>query len=135
MPVFRDAEIQYLKSQHLGRLATVGADGTPHVVPVGFRLSDDASSIEIGGMGLGNSKKWRDLQSRPRAAFVVDDVSTTTRTTPRGIEIRGTVELHDTGGERFGPGRDEVWIQLIPERVVSWGVDGPAYSPQGRNAS
>jgi pyridoxamine 5'-phosphate oxidase family protein len=35
--VFSDAEIDYLGSQRLGRLATVGHDGMPHVVPVAFR--------------------------------------------------------------------------------------------------
>ena len=33
MSVFQDEEIEYLESQLLGRLATVGSDGQPHVVP------------------------------------------------------------------------------------------------------
>jgi hypothetical protein len=40
--VFRDAEIAYLGSQRLGRLATVGRDGMPHVVPVAFRYNRQA---------------------------------------------------------------------------------------------
>jgi hypothetical protein len=35
---FTETEIEYLRGQLLGRLATVGRDGSPHVVPVGFRL-------------------------------------------------------------------------------------------------
>ncbi len=31
MSVFSDAEIEYLRSQRLGRIATVGRDGQPHV--------------------------------------------------------------------------------------------------------
>ena len=34
MSVFSAAEIEYLQSQRLGRLATSGPDGQPHVVPV-----------------------------------------------------------------------------------------------------
>src|SRR3954465_15166626 len=35
MTVFRQAELDYLAGgRQLGRIATVGADGTPHVVPV-----------------------------------------------------------------------------------------------------
>jgi nitroimidazol reductase NimA-like FMN-containing flavoprotein (pyridoxamine 5'-phosphate oxidase superfamily) len=34
MSVFTTAEIAYLNSRVLCRLATVGADGQPHVVPV-----------------------------------------------------------------------------------------------------
>ena len=59
--------------QRLGRLATVGSDGSPHVVPVGFRLDAGAEAIEVGGQALSRSKKWRDLQANPRVAFVVDD--------------------------------------------------------------
>jgi Pyridoxamine 5'-phosphate oxidase len=37
MSVFRGAELKYLSGGlQLGRIATVGADGTPHVVPVGW---------------------------------------------------------------------------------------------------
>jgi hypothetical protein len=37
MSVFRRAELDYLSGGlQLGRIATVGADGTPHVVPVGW---------------------------------------------------------------------------------------------------
>ena len=39
MSVLTDAEIEYLESQRLGRLATVGHDGMPHVVPVAFRYN------------------------------------------------------------------------------------------------
>src|SRR5579862_7199705 len=33
MSAFTDQEIEYLAGQRLGRIATVGADGQPHVVP------------------------------------------------------------------------------------------------------
>lgn len=39
MSVFTDKELQYLQSARLGRLATVGADGMPHVVPTSFRYN------------------------------------------------------------------------------------------------
>jgi Pyridoxamine 5'-phosphate oxidase len=34
MSVFTDAEIDYVSDQGLGHIATVGADGMPHVIPV-----------------------------------------------------------------------------------------------------
>ena len=37
MSVFTNEEIEYLNSQLLGRLATVGPDGQPHAVAVSFR--------------------------------------------------------------------------------------------------
>jgi pyridoxamine 5'-phosphate oxidase family protein len=121
MSVFTDNEIEYLSSQPLGRLATIGADGTPHAVPVGFRLEGDA--IEIGGMNLAASKKFRDLRRRPRAAFVVDDLVSTDPWHPRGLEIRGRAETFEHGGDRFGDGWDAAWIRITPERIIAWGLD------------
>src|SRR6266496_4753668 len=75
MSVFTTAEITYLNSQRLGRLATVGPDNQPHVVPVGFRYNPDEDALEIGGHGgFANRKKYRDVLHNPRIAFVVDDV-------------------------------------------------------------
>ncbi|HKW73040.1 MAG TPA: PPOX class F420-dependent oxidoreductase [Candidatus Dormibacteraeota bacterium] len=135
MSAFTEREIDYLRGQRLARIATVGGDGAPHVVPVGFRLDVDAETIEIGGHGLRRSKKWRDLQGNPRIAFVVDDLVSTTPWTPRGIEVRGRAELNEEGGpERFGRGGwDNVWIRIVPERIVSWGINGPAFSDAGRS--
>jgi pyridoxamine 5'-phosphate oxidase family protein len=49
MATFSHKEFAYLKRQRLARLATADATGAPHVVPVGFRLSDDADAMEVGG--------------------------------------------------------------------------------------
>jgi pyridoxamine 5'-phosphate oxidase family protein len=104
MSPFTEKEIEYLRGQRLGRLATVGSDGSPHVVPVGFRRDAEAESIEVGGHALSRSKKWRDLQANPGAAFVVDDLVSVNPWTIRGLEVRGRAELRDGGGERFGSG-------------------------------
>lgn len=134
MSHFTEKEIEYLRSQRLGRVATVGSDGAPHVVPVGFRLAADENAIEVGGHGLSGSKKWRDLHDNPRIAIVIDDLVSTQPWTPRGIEIRGRAELHDEGGEKFGPGWDKAWMRIVPERIVSWGIEGAAFSPGSRSA-
>jgi pyridoxamine 5'-phosphate oxidase family protein len=135
MRAFTEKEAEYLRGQRLGRLATVGRDGSPHVVPVGFRLDAEAETIEVGGHGLSRSKKWRDLQANPRVAVVVDDLASVRPWTPRGVEVRGRAELHEEGGERFGAGGwDAAWIRVEPERIVSWGIEGPAFSAAGRSA-
>jgi len=69
MSVFTDAELRYLTGGHqLGRIATVGADGTPHVVPVGWIYNAARDAIEIGGIELEQSKKFRDIARTGRAA-------------------------------------------------------------------
>lgn len=121
--VFTPAEIVYLQSQRLGRLATVGAHGQPHVVPVAFRYNPETDTIDIGGHRFGSSKKWRDGQRHPRVAFVVDDIASTDPWTVRGIEIRGEVEVLMIGGETVRPGFYKEMFRLKPTRIASWGVD------------
>lgn len=135
MATFSDKELEYLKGQRLGRLATVGKDGAPHVVPVGFRVAQDADAIEVGGHGLGRSKKYRDLKANRNVAIVIDDLASVNPWTPRGIEVRGTAELHDSGGtEKFGRGWDAVWIRIVPARVVSWGIEAPPFTAGSSSA-
>jgi hypothetical protein len=58
MSNFTQAEISYLQSPQLGRLATVGSDGQPHVVPVGYRYNAAEDAIDIGGRGFATSKNF-----------------------------------------------------------------------------
>lgn len=128
MATFTDRELEYLRGQRLARLATADSGGSPHVVPVGFRVSEAGDAIEVGGHGFARSKKYRDMRANPRVALVVDDLASVSPWTPRGIEIRGTAEVHDTGGERFGAGWDPAWVRIVPERVVSWGIEAPPFT-------
>jgi pyridoxamine 5'-phosphate oxidase family protein len=115
MAAFDASELAYLNGGHrrLGRLATVGKDGTPHVVPVGFRYNAEHGTIDIGGRDFARSKKYRDVQRTGRAALVVDDLASVDPWRPRGIEVRGRAEA--LGGER-------PLIRIRPDRVVSWGL-------------
>jgi pyridoxamine 5'-phosphate oxidase family protein len=132
MSIFTDAEIQYLTDQLLGRLATVGADGKPHIVPVGVFYDPDADAIVVAGhagTGMAGSKKFKDAQQRPHVAFVVDDLASVDPWTPRGIEIRGDAETHTDGGEELGRRLgarmpfDPAWIRIRPRRVLARGID------------
>jgi pyridoxamine 5'-phosphate oxidase family protein len=46
---FTANEIKYLRSQPLGRLATVGPGGRPHIVSVGVFYDPETQTIVIGG--------------------------------------------------------------------------------------
>ncbi len=98
--MFTDAEVQYLTSQPLGRLATVGPDGRPHVMPVGVFWDPETKAVVIGGHNLAASKKFRDAQRHPEVAVVVDDLAAVDPWTPRGIEIRGEAETHTAAARR-----------------------------------
>jgi pyridoxamine 5'-phosphate oxidase family protein len=114
MSVFSEAELQYLAGgRQLGRIATVGADGTPHVVPVGWIYNAARDTIEVGGRELEQSKKFRDVARTGRAAIVIDDLESTDPWRPRGIEVRGRAEAITM---------PTPLIQIYPERIVSWGL-------------
>src|ERR1700760_3318779 len=74
MSVFTEKELEYFAGQRLGRIATVGPDGQPHVVPTSFRYAPEHDAIEVGGLRMSQTKKVRDAQQAGRAAIVVDDV-------------------------------------------------------------
>ena len=133
MSNFTPAEIAYLQSQRIGRIATTGRNGQPHVVPVGFRYNVEHDTIDIGGHGFVKRKKYRDVLQNPRAAFVVDDIASVNPWAVRGIEVRGDVEIHETGGQEIGPGFDPEMFRLRPRRIISWGLEGKAFSANARS--
>jgi pyridoxamine 5'-phosphate oxidase family protein len=114
---FTEAEVAYLREagkERLARIATVGADGTPHVVPVGWRFDAEEGTIEVGGFDLAKTKKFRDAARSGRAAIVVDDLASVDPWRPRGIEIRGRAEAISAA---------QPVIRLHPERIISWGLE------------
>jgi pyridoxamine 5'-phosphate oxidase family protein len=118
--VFTQNELLYMAERdrsRLARIATVGKDGTPHVVPVGWRYDPDYDAIEISGFELEKTKKFRDVERSGRAAVVIDDLASVDPWRPRGIEVRGRAEA--VGGARPA-------IRLHPERIVSWGIESDA---------
>jgi pyridoxamine 5'-phosphate oxidase family protein len=119
MSVFSEAELQYLRGgQQLGRLATVGADGTPHVVPVGWIYNAARDTIDISGNELARTKKFRDIARSGRAAIVIDDLESVDPWHPRGVEVRGRGEAIPM---------PTPLIRIWPERIVSWGLGPLSY--------
>ena len=131
MSAFTETEIEYLSGQRLGRLATVDAEGRPHVVPVAFRYNEELDAVDIGGRNFAGSKKFRDVATTGKAAFVVDDVLPPWRT--RGVEVRGRAEVRSEGGKEIMENFAEEMIRIHPCRIVSWGVDSDAFSPNSRS--
>jgi len=112
MASFTAAELTFLRSVRLlGRVATVGSDGMPHVTPVGWSLGQGGDTIEVGGHDMASSKKFRDVASTGRAALVIDEVVPPWK--PRGIEVRGRAEVVM---------EPQPLIRIHPERVRSWGL-------------
>ncbi|WP_433548651.1 pyridoxamine 5'-phosphate oxidase family protein [Streptomyces sp. CA-294286] len=127
----------YLTEQRTCRVATVSADGAPHVGALWFVW--DGTSLWL--YSITRSRRWAQLRKDPRIAVVVDDG--TQYADLRGVELTGTAtfvgEAPRTGEpcpELDGPEAlfaakyfhlDEMphdgrhaWLRLAPESVVSW---------------
>src|ERR1700688_4770030 len=99
--VFSDAELEFLRSQRIGRFATVGPSGWPHVAPVMYAV-DDEGALEFDVDGV----KLRNLTSEPRSAMVVDAMEQ-----KRGVSIKGLTRV-------IAPSR----ARLEPAHKFSWGL-------------
>jgi len=120
MSVFSKSELDYLADRRLGRLATIGADGLPHVVPLGWSYNPALDTIDVGGRDLARTRKFRNVRANPKVALVIDDVLPPWR--PRCVMVRGEAEALEEAtsadGERLGP-----IIRIHPTQVISWGLD------------
>ena len=121
MSVFTDKELDYLAGQRLGRIATVGADGQPHVVPTSFRYNPDYDAIDVGGLRMSQTKKVRDVRRAGRASIVVDDVLPPW--SPRMLEIRGTAEVLSSGGKALSDNFEDTIVRITPVRIIAFGID------------
>lgn len=117
-----DIEREYLSTQRLGRLATVGPKGDPQNNPVGFAYNAETGTIDIRGWNLAESRKYRNLRDNDQVAFVVDDLASVQPWKVRGVEVRGRAEPAVVEGPQ---GADDV-IRIHPRVVFSWGIDPDA---------
>ena len=140
MASFSPKELEYLKGQLIGRLATVSKKQIPQVTPVGFGVDEDRIYVNIKH----TSKKARNIAHNPRVSFVVDDFPPWDGTAEglRQVLISGKAELISEGElhekaidlieEKF-PGYDENWgvredgwskyiLVITPIKVSSWGL-------------
>jgi pyridoxamine 5'-phosphate oxidase family protein len=93
---FSEKEIEYLKSQHLARIATAAQSSEegsiqPDVVPVGFDF--DGDYLYVGGMNILKSTKYKNVLKNNRVAIVIDDLKSIDPWDPRGIKIYGTADV------------------------------------------
>ncbi|HEV3473799.1 MAG TPA: pyridoxamine 5'-phosphate oxidase family protein [Actinomycetota bacterium] len=123
----------YLREQRTVRVATVGSDGIPHVVPLWFVWDDGTMYLNstLGNVTVENAMRTG------RASAVADDGETYDAL--RGVVVTGTVDRLDDDSdearvaerlwsEKFFAGgevpyrrwRNRAWFRLSPERVSSW---------------
>ena len=127
---FTDEELAYLRSQRLGRLATLAPGGDLQNNPVSFRVNADGT-IDIPGRRMGASRKFRNVQTHPEVAFVVDDIASVTPWVVRCLEIRGTAQAL-TDVDPPAPYFSREVIRVRPRRIISIGI-GDGTGPAARS--
>jgi PPOX class probable F420-dependent enzyme len=117
-----------------GKLATVRADGRPHVAPIWYDLDDDGSLVFNTGT---STLKGRNMRRDPRVSLCVDD----DRPPFSFVTVEGLADLSEDlaevrrwavrlGGRYMGAERadefgarngvpGELLVRVRPERVVS----------------
>jgi PPOX class probable F420-dependent enzyme len=73
---------------HTAKLATVRADGRPHLAPVWYEIDDDGSIVFNTGE---STVKGRNLRRDPRASLCIDDE----RPPFSFVVVEGVVDLSD----------------------------------------
>jgi pyridoxamine 5'-phosphate oxidase family protein len=121
MSAFSEKEIEYLGSQLPGRLATVGRDGVPQVVPVSFRYNPDTDTIDIGGHDF--ARKRSTAMSSAPASLRSSSMTCCPPWRPRAVEIRGDAAAVESGGRAIMSQFDDEIIRITPRWVISWGLD------------
>ena len=129
--IFTAAELEFLGVQRLGRLATVDSTGAPQNNPVGFGYNAELGTIDIGGLNMGATRKYRNVWGNPRVALVVDELASVDPWTVRGVEIRGWAEALD-GQKPAMRGMSGEIIRIHPRRILSWGVNPGQEGMQAR---
>jgi pyridoxamine 5'-phosphate oxidase family protein len=124
---FTEAELSYLESQPLGRLATVQPDGSPQVSPIGFSYNAENGTIDVGGFNMSNSQKYKNARRDGRVAIVIDDLASQDPWRVRCLEIRGDAEV--TLDPEAVPGKDGSLIRIRPRRIISFGIENQDQAP------
>jgi pyridoxamine 5'-phosphate oxidase family protein len=117
-------EQEYLAGRPHGRLATVAPNGRPQNKPVGFRYNPGFGTIDIYGLSMEKSAKFRNIQVNPDVAFLADDVIGEGASGVRFLEIRGRAETVTLPAPPAPePGLSAQIIRIHPRRVVSWNIE------------
>lgn len=119
--MFGQAEIDYLNSRPLARLATVNRDAAPDVVPVAFEF-DGVGFWVGGGPTVIDTRKMRNVGAGRRAvSLVVDDLVSLRPFVARGVRVYGVAGEPVERMGMVGPG---TFFRVTPTVSWSWNLAG-----------
>jgi PPOX class probable F420-dependent enzyme len=109
-----EAERELVRWARVARIATVDADGRPHVVPVSPVLHGDVVLFATDE----ESAKVRNLRRNPHVAMMFDEYSEDWKNALRGVMVRGTARVLDHGPE-WDAARDMLYRKYEQYEEVS----------------
>ena len=118
---FTSAEVEYLRSHPMGRIATVGPDGQPDVVPVAVEFDEVFFWVGGGDTFLATRKVQHIRDGRDRVALVIDDMPSFDPFVARGIRIYGRADGPIERAGMVGPGH---YLRIVPTTSWSWNLEG-----------
>jgi pyridoxamine 5'-phosphate oxidase family protein len=119
---FTDQELDYLRSQPIARLATIGSGDQPDVVPLSFEF--DGTYFWVGGSGstVLETRKFRNVRAgHQRVALVVDDMVSFDPFIARSIRVYGRAAGPVERVGMVGPGS---YLRITPAISWSWNMAG-----------
>ena len=119
--MFNKAELKYIESQLLMRVATATPKGKPNVAPVGFEF--DGEYFYIGSVKqeiLRSTPRYLNIKKgNKRVALVIDDLVSVEPGKVRGVRVNGVADMVTRKGQ-FGKGE---YIRIKPKVSWSWGIE------------
>ena len=123
---FSENEVQFLRSQSLGRLATVGTSGQPDVVPVAVEY--DGEYFWVGGPDVTGTRKFKNVAAgNEQVGLVFDDLPSFEPFVARGLRIDGVAEQPFERVGMVGPG---TYMRITPVVSWSWNLAGEPVGEQ-----
>lgn len=119
--MFSSAELAYLRTQSLARLATLNAGDQPDVVPVAFEVDETGFWIGGGATVVATRKIRNIVDGRRRVALVVDDLVSLTPFVARGVRVYGTAGEPCARTGLVGPG---TYVRITADVSWSWNLAG-----------
>ena len=116
------AEQKFLAGHRRAMRPTVGPDGGPQNKPVGFAYNDELGTIDIYGLNMAQSAKYRNVARQPLVALVVDAATGAGPGNVQFLEIRGVAETVTAPSAPF-PGASAEIIRIHPRRVIALNID------------
>lgn len=120
MSTLTAAQLAFLSDppRSLARIATVDADGLPHVVPGGWSYDQVHGELVLGGRQVLTTKRAQHVKHTGVAAVVIDGLAEGPGWRPWAFAVRGRARL-DAESDA---------IRLSVDQVSSWGLDALAGS-------